>query len=167
MIPAAGASGGGGRIDTWGSTGAAGPLRIAQIPSASKRAIKIHQCQLAAEIIRHRNTLGGIHLNLSINDFQIVGETAVVADGGKTNKLGIRLGAGHRRAVCLGQLLMSGKRSGHLTECLCNCPLEGDFGLVPLSEGGVILTLQSATGEDRPGKVSAKGPRFASPCEVR
>src|ERR1700751_151082 len=108
MIPAAGGSGGGGRIDTGGSTGAAGPLRIAQIPSASKRSIEIDQCQLAAEIIRHRGTLGGIHLNLSINDFEIVGETAVVADGGKTNRLAIRLNGGDLLAVCLGQLLMSG-----------------------------------------------------------
>ena len=81
MITAAGGSGGGGRVDTWGSTGAAGPLRIAQIPSAPQCTIEIHQCQLAAEIIRHRGTLGGIHLNLSINDFEIAGETAVVADG--------------------------------------------------------------------------------------
>ena len=57
----------------------ANQLRFQPPPSAS---IEVDEGHLAAEIIDDCGTLGGIHLDLSIDDFEIVCEPAVVPNAG-------------------------------------------------------------------------------------
>src|SRR5439155_22588000 len=61
----------------WCST-VASPLRIAHIPPATECAIEVNYGQFAPEVIRNRGALRRIQLNLSINNFEIARESAVV-----------------------------------------------------------------------------------------
>src|SRR6266576_5176647 len=76
-----------------------------------------------------------------LNDVEIPREPAVVADSGKTNRLAICLNRGDLLAVSLGKQLMSEERGGYFSESTAYRFFEGDFGLVSLSQGRIILIL--------------------------
>jgi hypothetical protein len=89
------------RLSGSGSAGCAAPLQIAQIPSTAQSAVEIDQGQFAAEVISDCCALRRIHLDLGINNIQIGGKPAVVADGGEAHGLAIGVNRGELFAVSL------------------------------------------------------------------
>jgi len=81
-------------------------LYVGKIPTAAEGAIKVHQSQFPSKIVVNRRGLRGIHLNLSINNFQVAGQPIVVPACGKSYSLAISIDGDDLLVIGLGQLLV-------------------------------------------------------------
>jgi hypothetical protein len=74
-------------------------------------------------------------LDLRVDNVEIVGEAAIVANGGEAHGLAVSLDGIQLLAIGFGQHFMRGERRGNFVEELRYGLLERNFRLIALREG--------------------------------